>query len=118
MTYKAYAHVVATFNFPGERDEVTDWVLDTFKSDEAARDVVISEFEVTRWSDPRKGTLILDASTGNGKYTLAANLWFFIDGGYKGAQRWLNDRLMRDEATTNMIIQTIKLSCAEWPDEE
>lgn len=117
--HSVWARVVAVFDYPGERDAALDWVLNRFTGEPGVEDPVVTEIELTRWSDPRTKEVTVENRDGKSflKYSLNATVTFFIEGGYREAQDWMVKTLMVDEPITYMNIQAIKMSAAEVPAE-
>lgn len=110
-----WARVIAVFDYPGERDAALDWVLNRFTNEPGVEQPVVTEIELTRWSDPRTKEVVVESRDGQNflKYSLNATVTFYIDGGYREAQDWMVKTLMVDEPVTYMNIQAIKMSAAE-----
>ena len=117
--HSVWARVVAVFDYPGERDAALDWVLNRLTGEPCVEDPVVTEIELTRWSDPRTKEVTAENRDGKSflKYSLNATVTFFIEGGYREAQDWMVKTLMVDEPITYMNIQAIKMSAAEVPAE-
>lgn len=117
--HSVWARVVAVFDYPGERDAALDWVLNRLTGEPGVEDPVVTEVELTRWSDPRTKEVTVENRDGKSflKYSLNATVTFFIEGGYREAQDWMVKTLMVDEPITYMNIQAIKMSAAEVPAE-
>lgn len=117
--HSVWARVVAVFDYPGERDAALDWVLNRLTGEPGVEDPVVTEVELTRWSDPRTKEVTVENRNGKSflKYSLNATVTFFIEGGYREAQDWMVKTLMVDEPITYMNIQAIKMSAAEVPAE-
>ena len=117
--HSVWARVVAVFDYPGERDAALDWVLNRLTGEPGVEDPVVTEIELTRWSDPRTKEVTAENRDGKSflKYSLNATVTFFIEGGYREAQDWMVKTLMVDEPITYMNIQAIKMSAAEVPAE-
>lgn len=117
--HTVWARVVAVFDYPGERDAALDWVLNRLTGEPGVEDPVVTEIELTRWSDPRTKEVTVENRDGKSflKYSLNATVTFFIEGGYREAQDWMVKTLMVDEPITYMNIQAIKMSAAEVPAE-
>ena len=116
--HSVWARVVAVFDYPGERDAALDWVLNRLTGEPGVEDPVVTEIELTRWSDPRTKEVVIESRDQQTfyKYSLNATLTFYIDGVYREAQNWMVNALMVDEETTYMNIQAIKMSAAEVPE--
>nr|DAG45511.1 MAG TPA: hypothetical protein [Caudoviricetes sp.] len=117
--HSVWARVVAVFDYPGERDAALDWVLNRLTGEPGVEDPVVTEIELTRWSDPRTKEVTVENRDGKSflKYSLNATVTFFIEGGYREAQDWMVKTLMVDEPITYMNIQAVKMSAAEVPAE-
>lgn len=115
---KIWARAIAVFDYPGERDVALDWVLKQLLNTSGIDEPVVTEIELTRWSDPRTKEVVIESRDQQTfyKYSLNATLTFYIDGGYREAQNWMVNALMVDEETTYMNIQAIKMSAAEVPE--
>lgn len=113
--HTVWARVVAVFDYPGERDAALDWVLNRLTNTAGVEQPVVTEIELTRWSDPRTKEVVVESRDGQNflKYSLNATVTFYIDGGYREAQDWMVKTLMVDEPVTYMNIQAIKMSAAE-----
>lgn len=113
--HTVWARVVAVFDYPGERDTALDWVLKRLTETPGVEQPVVTEIELTRWSDPRTKEVVVESRDGQNflKYSLNATVTFYIDGGYREAQDWMVKTLMVDEPVTYMNIQAIKMSAAE-----
>lgn len=113
--HTVWARVVAVFDYPGERDVALDWVLKRLTETPGVEQPVVTEIELTRWSDPRTKEVVVEPRDGQNflKYSLNATVTFYLDGGYREAQAWMVKTLMVDEPITYMNIQAIKMSAAE-----
>lgn len=110
-----WARVIAVFDYPGERDAALDWVLNRLTETPGVEQPVVTEIELTRWSDPRTKEVVVESRDGQNflKYSLNATVTFYIEGSYREAQDWMVKTLMVDEPITYMNIQAIKMSAAE-----
>ena len=117
--HTVWARVVAVFDYPGERDAALDWVLKRLTEEPGVEEPVVTEIELTRWSDPRTKEVVVEDRDSKTflKYSLNATVTFYIEGGYREAQDWMVKTLMVDEPITYMNIQAIKMSAAEVPAE-
>ena len=108
MTKYLYsASITALFEMQGENNEAQTWALQHLEPLGT-----VSRIDVTKWVDVYKNEpiVMVRADGTYNKFSLNAEMYLEVDGGYADAQKLVVDALKAGEGTTHMNIQRVCLT--------